>query len=78
MSNKYICVPGQRLCAINENTIGGNGTFERLGYLHANISGVVKVKNEEQVSISTNHYFSTVFVLLRNMEILLKNLVVVP
>lgn len=45
----YICVPGQRLCAVTEYTVGGEGTYEKLGYLHASLSGVVRIRKRHRV-----------------------------
>ncbi|KXJ80583.1 hypothetical protein RP20_CCG024456 [Aedes albopictus] len=49
----HICVPGQRLCAVSEYTVGGEGTYEKLGYLHASLSGVVKIRKRHK-----NNYIS--------------------
>lgn len=53
MSSEIIaCFPGQRICASNENTIAGPGTYERLGYIHSSLAGIVETKKEENVSVS--------------------------
>ena len=44
------CFPGQRICASDENTIGGIGTYERLGYIHSSLAGVVNVVKNEKVN----------------------------
>ncbi|XP_053694804.1 exosome complex component CSL4 [Sabethes cyaneus] len=49
----YICYPGQRLCAMTEYTVGGEGTYEKLGYLHASLSGVVRIRKQHK-----NNYIS--------------------
>lgn len=48
------CFPGQRICASNENTIAGAGTYERLGYIHASLAGIVETKKNENVSFVEN------------------------
>lgn len=45
-----ICFPGQRICASNETTIGGIGTYERLGYIHSSLAGIVNVVKNENVN----------------------------
>ncbi|XP_058467156.1 exosome complex component CSL4 [Malaya genurostris] len=47
-SEKWLCFPGQRLCAITENTVGGEGTYEKFGYLHASLSGVVRIRKRHK------------------------------
>lgn len=49
---KYICFPGQRLCAMTEYTVGGEGTYEKLGYLHASLSGVVRIRKHHKVVLT--------------------------
>lgn len=49
--SNFICVPGQRLCAVTEYTVGGEGTYEKLGYLHASLSGVVRIRKRKKVSV---------------------------
>lgn len=46
-----VCFPGERICSANENTIASEGTYERLGYIHASLAGKLEVKNEEKVNI---------------------------
>ncbi|ETN57850.1 exosomal 3'-5' exoribonuclease complex subunit ski4 [Anopheles darlingi] len=43
-----ICVPGQVLCAISEFTVASEGTYEKLGYIHAALAGIVKLKKREK------------------------------
>jgi exosome complex component CSL4 len=52
MSSEEIiaCFPGQRICASNENTIAGPGTYERLGYVHSSLAGIVETNKEYNVS----------------------------
>lgn len=50
---KYICYPGQRLCVMTEYTVGGEGTYEKLGYLHASLSGIVRIRKQHK-----NNYIS--------------------
>lgn len=49
-SELVVCFPGDRLCASNENTISGIGTYERNGYVYSSLAGSVETKNEENVS----------------------------
>lgn len=48
--SKLICVPGQRLCLSDENTIAGQGTYERHGYIYSMLAGVVVISEKEKVS----------------------------
>lgn len=48
-SDHLICIPGQRICPVTENTISGEGTYERGGYVYSNISGVLKFRISDQV-----------------------------
>lgn len=43
-----ICVPGQRLCLSDENTIAGLGTYERAGYIYSMLAGVVSIRQEDK------------------------------
>lgn len=49
-----ICVPGQRLCLSNENTVAGPGTYERHGYIHSMLAGVVSVTDKDKVGYHTH------------------------
>ncbi|XP_055913463.1 exosome complex component CSL4 [Eupeodes corollae] len=42
-----ICLPGQRLCLSDENTIAGQGTYERQGYIYATLAGTVDVREQD-------------------------------
>lgn len=44
-----ICVPGQRLCLSDENTVTGQGTYERQGYIYSMLAGVVLVTEKDKV-----------------------------
>lgn len=48
-SNGLVCFPGERICAVNENTLSGEGTYERLGYIHSSLAGRLDVKHEDKV-----------------------------
>lgn len=50
--NESICVPGQRLCLSDENTVSGEGTYERQGYIYSLLAGVVNVSQKDKVSCS--------------------------
>lgn len=47
-----ICVPGQRLCLSDENTVSGEGTYERQGYIYSLLAGVVNISKKDKVSVS--------------------------
>lgn len=51
---QYVCTPGQRLCLSDENTIAGQGTFERQGYIYSMLAGVVVIKEKDKVCTSSN------------------------
>lgn len=51
-----ICVPGQRLCLANENTVAGTGTYERHGYIYSMLAGVVLVTEKDKVNCNSNEY----------------------
>lgn len=44
-----VCVPGQRLCLADDATISGSGTYERLGYIYAQLAGTVSIRTREHV-----------------------------
>ncbi|CAO1391062.1 unnamed protein product [Diamesa serratosioi] len=46
--NVFVCFPGQRICAVTENTIGSVGTYERQGYFYSSLAGIVETKTEEK------------------------------
>lgn len=39
---EYICIPGQRICPATEDTVTGDGTYERGGFVYSNICGLLK------------------------------------
>lgn len=45
-----ICVPGQRLCLSNENTVAGQGTYDRQGYIYSLLAGVVEIVEKDKVN----------------------------
>lgn len=50
MGNKsVICVPGQRLCLAEDNTLTGQGTYEKNGYIYSMLAGVVEIREENKV-----------------------------
>lgn len=51
-SETIVCFPGDRLCASNENTIAGVGTYERNSYIFASLAGTVETTNEDKVRSS--------------------------
>lgn len=47
-----IAVPGQRLCLSDENTVAGQGTYDRQGYIYSQLAGVVNIrKKDDHVNI---------------------------
>lgn len=46
-----VCVPGQRLCLADDATIPGSGTYERLGYIYAQLAGTVTLRPKDKVSV---------------------------
>lgn len=65
--NVIACFPGDRICASNENTIAGTGTYERSGYIYSSLAGIVETKTQEKVSgkkranITKKHFISESF-----------------
>lgn len=50
------CLPGQKLCEMDENTIGGDGTYEAKGVLYASILGFLLIRKHDEVcNINRNH-----------------------
>lgn len=47
--DELICVPGQRLCLSDENTVSGEGTYERQGYIYSLLAGVVRISEKDRV-----------------------------
>lgn len=45
-----ICVPGQRLCLSDDNTVSGEGTYERQGYIYSLLAGAVKISEKDKVN----------------------------
>jgi exosome complex RNA-binding protein Csl4 len=48
-SEVIACFPGDRICATNENTVAGSGTYERSGYIYASLAGIVETKAQDKV-----------------------------
>lgn len=44
-----VCFPGERICQANENTTAGEGTYERLGYIHSSLAGRIEIKKDDKV-----------------------------
>lgn len=57
-NSDLICVPGQRLCLSDENTVSGEGTYERQGYIYSLLAGVVNISQKDKVS---NQNFDRIF-----------------
>ncbi|XP_063703552.1 exosome complex component CSL4 [Culicoides brevitarsis] len=47
---ELICIPGQRICPLTEETISGEGTYERGGYIYSNLAGVLKFRKSEKIT----------------------------
>lgn len=50
-----MCVPGQRLCLCDENTISGQGTYERHGYIYSMLAGLVQIRQKDKVILRSFH-----------------------
>lgn len=48
-NSDLICVPGQRLCLSDANTVSGEGTYERQGYIYSLLAGVVNISQKDKV-----------------------------
>lgn len=53
---ELICIPGQRICPLTEETISGEGTYERADYIYSNLAGVLKFRKSEKVFIKKSVY----------------------
>lgn len=49
--SNLICIPGQRICLSDENTIAGQGTYERLGYIYATLLGTIQIREKDKVNV---------------------------
>lgn len=47
---ELVCIPGQRLCLSDENTVSGEGTYERQGYIYSLLAGVVRISDKDKVN----------------------------
>ncbi|KAK9496561.1 hypothetical protein O3M35_012508 [Rhynocoris fuscipes] len=57
------CLPGNRICLAENKYISGPGTYERKGYIHASIAGIVNLNKKESsivVEVLTNKGQNTV------------------
>lgn len=57
-NNDLICVPGQRLCLSDENTVSGEGTYDRQGYIYSLLAGVVNISQKDKVN-DTNYFIQS-------------------
>ncbi|KAH9508588.1 Exosome complex component CSL4 [Bulinus truncatus] len=60
MDSSLICVPGQRLCRVDDMHIPGIGTYTNDGFIYSSILGVMdEIINDENkktmISVHTNH-----------------------
>lgn len=51
---ELVCIPGQRLCLSDENTVSGEGTYERQGYIYSLLAGVVRISDKDKVNNLSN------------------------
>lgn len=50
-----ICLPGDRLCRVEDNIVVGQGTYEQGGYIYASKSGIINIdESNEKVNITAN------------------------
>jgi len=53
-----ICLPGERLCRVEDNVIVGEGTYEQGGYIYASKSGIVNIdESTETVCCLLVYYY---------------------
>lgn len=50
-----ICVPGQRLCVLDQTHVSGQGTYERGGYIYSQLAGVVDIVENDGVQVVEVH-----------------------
>ncbi|KAI5694155.1 hypothetical protein M8J75_011692 [Diaphorina citri] len=67
MSNPPICIPGQRICQLDSDIVGGRGTYVRQGYLYSTLAGTVSINkhiedNKEVSVIEVSSYKKEVIV----------------
>ncbi|KAK3096253.1 hypothetical protein FSP39_025010 [Pinctada imbricata] len=48
MSAPIICVPGQRICKLEESVISGKGTYTRSGYIYSSLAGCLSKKENDE------------------------------
>lgn len=69
---ELICVPGQRLCLSDENTVSGEGTYERHGYIYSLLAGVVRISEKEKVTTlhlsMLNHKIKIILIFSRKLS----------
>ncbi|XP_068151258.1 exosome complex component CSL4 [Drosophila tropicalis] len=55
-SDELFCLPGERLCRVEDNIILGLGTYEQNGYIYACKSGIVNIDaSDENTQIVSVH-----------------------
>ncbi|KAL1450253.1 hypothetical protein WDU94_002691 [Cyamophila willieti] len=62
-----ICIPGQRICQLDSDIVGGRGTYVRQGYLYSTLAGTVSINkhiedNKEVSLIEVSSYKQEVIV----------------
>ncbi|XP_017859917.1 PREDICTED: exosome complex component CSL4 isoform X2 [Drosophila arizonae] len=51
-----ICLPGDRLCRVEDNIVVGQGTYEQGGYIYASKSGIINIdESNEKCQIVSVH-----------------------
>lgn len=53
-SKCILCLPGQQICATDEYTIGGDGTYLQNGFLYASLIGFISVRKHDEVNYDNN------------------------
>ncbi|XP_050685341.1 exosome complex component CSL4 [Leptidea sinapis] len=48
-----ICVPGMKLCELNEKNVSGPGTYDLGGTIFASLAGVLKLEKDESTQVTT-------------------------
>ncbi|XP_074764523.1 exosome complex component CSL4 isoform X2 [Athene noctua] len=56
------CVPGERLCSVDEATAGG-GTYTRHGFIFSSLAGCLEKRSEDNGVCSINSRFAKVHIL---------------
>ncbi|XP_056004645.1 exosome complex component CSL4-like isoform X2 [Ostrea edulis] len=52
MAAPTVCVPGQRICRLEETCEGGCGTYSRNGYIYSSLAGYLQTSQSEDGKIT--------------------------